>query len=211
VSAFPFAIRVPADRRRRARPPVAVVIGAASVVAALVLSFVGSNVWASIRQQGLERRFDAAVAKWSALDPVERSAITYAPGAPVARLEISSIGLDTIVVEGTTPQLMRGAPGHLVSSVTPGEEGIAIVTGNRMGFGSFFLRIDRLSQGDRIVTSSAQGRTVYAVESVRLIPTDQLDLTVDSTRRVLVLFGSGRLWGGPDRIVVRAVAEEGAA
>jgi LPXTG-site transpeptidase (sortase) family protein len=209
VSASPFAIPVPAERRRRrAGPPVAVVIGVLAAVAALILSFLGSNVWASLRQQTLERRFDAAAAKWSSLDPVERSGITYAPGDPIARLEISSIGLDAIVVEGATPSLMRSAPGHLPSSATPGENGVAIVTANRMGFGSFFLRIDRLSVGDRIVSDSALGRTVYEVESVGLVPVEQMDLTVDSTRRVLVLFASGRLWGGADRIVVRATALE---
>lgn len=209
MSASPLAIRMPAQRRRRrAGPPVAVVIGVLGVVVALILAFVGSNVWASIRQQTLEGRFDDASARWSSLDPVERSGITYAPGDPIARVEISSIGLDAIVVEGATPSLMRSAPGHLPSSATPGDNGVAIITANRMGFGSFFLRIDRLSPGDRIVSSSALGRAVYEVESVRLTPVEQMDLAVDSTRRVLILFASGRLWGGADRIVVRALALE---
>ena len=140
------------------------------------------------------------------LDPVERSAVAYAPGDPIARLVVDSIGLDAIVVEGATPSLMRSAPGHLDSSATPGENGVAIITANRIGFGSFFMKLDRLSVGDRIVTESALGRTVYEVESVKVVPDEQMDLTVDSTTGVLVLFGSARLWGGPDRIVVRAFA-----
>jgi sortase A len=213
VSASPAAIRVPAARRaRRARPPRALVIGVVSVVALLVVAYVGSNVSASISQRGLERRFDAAAARWETLDPVARSSLTYAQGDPIARLAIPSIGLDTIVVEGATPALMRRGPGHLPASVTPGENGVAIITANRFGFGSFFLRIDRLSPGDRITAFSALGTTTYQVDSVRLASQDSMDLTVESTERVLVLFGSSRLWGGSDRIVVRALAvEEGTA
>jgi sortase A len=213
VSASSAAIRAPATRRaRRVRPPRALVIGALSVVALLVVAYVGSNVWASISQRGLERRFDAAAARWSKLDPVARSSLTYAPGAPIARLVIPSIGLDTIVVEGATPAIMRTGPGHLSASATPGENGVAIITANRFAFGSFFLRIDRLSPGDRITALSAIGTTTYQVDSVRLSSPDAMDLAVDSPERVLVLFGSGRLWGGADRIVVRALAiEEGSA
>ena len=36
---------------------------------------------------------------------------------------------------------------------------------------------------------------------------DELDLSANSTDRVLVLFASGQLWGGGDRIVVRALAD----
>ena len=212
MSASPFAIPVPAQRqRRRAGPPIAAAIGVLAILAALLLSFIGSNVWASIQQRSLERRFDAAAAQWSSLDPVERSGITYQPGDPIARLEIPSIDLDAIVVEGTTPGLMRSAPGHLAASATPGENGVAMITANRMGFGSFFLRLDRLSEGDRIVASAAFGRIVYEVESVRVIPAARMDLAVDSTKRVLVLFASGRMWGGADRLVVRAVALEAGA
>jgi sortase A len=213
VSASPVAIGVPAVRRaRRARPPKALIIGALSLVALLVVTYVGSNVWASVRQRGLERRFDAAVARWSTMDPVARSSVTYTAGDPIARLEVPSIGLDAIVVEGATPAIMRAGPGHLPASATPGENGVAIITANRFGFGSFFLRLDRLSAGDRITAVSALGTTTYEVESVSLASEDTMDLAVDSATRVLVLFGSSRLWGGTDRIVVRALAvEEGSA
>jgi sortase A len=213
VSASPAAIPAPAARRvRRVRPPRALIIGVVSVVALLVAAYIGSNVSASIGQRGLERRFDAAAARWSTLDPVARSSLTYVQGDPIARLAIPSIGLDAIVVEGASPALMRRSPGHLPASATPGENGVAIITANRFGFGSFFLRIDRLSKGDRITAFSAIGTTTYQVDSVRTVSEDSMDLGVESAERVLVLFGSGRLWGGADRIVVRAFAvEEGTA
>jgi sortase A len=206
VSASPLAVPLP-RARRRARPRIVGLVAALSVLAVLVLSYVGTNVSASLRQRSLERRFDVAAAQWGKLDPLGRSSVTYAPGAPIARIAIAAIGLDAIVAEGATPSIMRGAPAHLASSATPGESGVALITANRFGFGSFFLRLDRLDVGDEIVVQSAMGRTTYTVTEVSVVPEDQLDLTTDSTDRVLVLFASNRLWGGGDRLVVRALAD----
>jgi LPXTG-site transpeptidase (sortase) family protein len=196
--------------RRLARPRTAAIVASLSIVAALVLGYVGSNVWASMQQRTLQSRFDSAAARWSKLDPLGRSSVTYAQGDPVARIAIPAIGLDAIVAEGATPGIMRRAPGHLTASATPGENGVAIITANRFGFGSFFLRLGRLEVGDQIVTQSAIGRTTYTVVEVKVVPIDQLDLSSDSTDRVLLLFGSDRLWGGGDRLVVRALADQGA-
>ena len=200
------AAAIPARLTRRGFPVRRLVIAAGSLLAALVLAFVGTNVWASLQQRSLERRFDTAAASWATLDPVERSSLTFTPGDPVARIGVTSIGLDAIVVEGATPALMRRAPGHLAGSATPGEQGVAIITANRFGFGGFFLRLDRVAVGDRIVTESAFGTTTYTVTEVGVVPAARLDLATDSPRRVLILIGSSGLVGGSDRLVVTAVA-----
>lgn len=205
MSATP--ITLPLTRGRRRSPAIPALIVAGALLVALVLSYVGTNVYASLAQRDLESRFDLAVAGWTSLDPPSRSAIVFATGDPVARIVASKIGLDVVVAEGATPGVMRRAPGHLPASATPGAEGVAIVTANRFGFGSFFFRLDDLAEGDLIVTESVLGRTTYTVMEVRTVAADQLDLSTESTERVLVLFGSARLWGGPDRIVVRAVAD----
>lgn len=204
TSAVMSAPRVATHRRRPA--PVALLVTAASLAVALVLVYVGTNVWASVQQNRLSARFDAAAERWAGLDLVARSSLTFALGDPVARISAPSIGLDAVVVEGASPAIMRRAPGHLPGSATPGEEGVAIVTANRFAFGSFFLRLDRLEVGDRIVAESALGPVTYTVTEVRVVAADELDLATDSTQRVLVLFASNRLVGGADRLVVRAVA-----
>ncbi len=191
---------------RRPFPVRAVVIAAVALVASLVMAFIGSNVWASLQQRDLSRRFDVAMASWAKLDPVGRSEVTVGRGAPIARIGIPSIGVEAIVVEGATPAAMRRAPGHIPGSAIPGEPGIALITANRVGFGGFFLRLDRVEVGDRIVTESPFGETTYTVTEVRVVPQTELGLDADSAQRVLVLFGSGRLVGGSDRLVVRAVA-----
>ena len=205
MSATPLTLSMPA-RSRSLKIPGLIVAGV--ILAALVLGYVGTNVYASLGQRDLTGRMDDAIAKWASLDPLARSSVAYGTGDPVARLLAPAIGLDVVVAEGATPAVMRRAPGHLPGSVTPGAEGVAIVTANRLGFGSFFSRLGNLAEGDQIVTQSALGRTTYTVIEVRTVSADRLDLTTDSTQRVLVLFGSARMWGGPDRLVIRAVAED---
>lgn len=204
MSAAPAALRMPVTARRSFKP---LAVGAGVLALAAVLAYVGSNVYASLGQRDLSHRMDAALADWAELDSLGRSSVVFAQGDPVARMLIPEIGLEVVVAEGATPSVMRRGPGHLSGSATPGEEGVAIVTANRFGFGSYFSRIDTLAEGDRIVTESVLGRTTYTVTEVRTVPADRLDLSTDSTRRVLLLFGSARRWGGSDRIVVRAVAE----
>ena len=203
ATATAMPARMPSARRLPLRP---LVITAASLVAALVLAFVGSNLWTSLQQRDLARRFDRTAASWAGLDAVQRSEVAVRSGAPLARIGIASIGLDAIVVEGATPSNMRRAPGHLAGSAMPGEPGIAIITANRVGFGGFFQRLDRVAVGDRIVTQSPFGETVYTVTEIEVVPATELGLETDSSRRILMLFGSSRLVGGSDRLVVRAVA-----
>jgi sortase A len=205
VSATTASMPMPVALRRRSILPVLLIAGA--LLAASVLSFIGSNVWASLQQNTLERRFETAAASWAKLDPLDRSQVSVDVGDPIARLEIPTIGLQAVVVEGATPAIMRRAPGHLPGSATPGDSGVAIVTANRVAFGGFFLRLDRVAVGDRILTESPLGRTTYVVTEVRVVEASALDLGTDSARRILMLFGSSRLIGGSDRLVVTAVAE----
>lgn len=204
MSATPLTLSMP--RSRSLKVPGLIVAGV--ILLALVLGYVGTNVYASLGQRDLAARMDHAIANWASLDPPARSSVAYGTGDPVARLLAPAIGLDVVVAEGATPAVMRRAPGHLPGSVTPGAEGVAIVTANRFGFGSFFSRLGNLAEGDQLVTESALGRTTYTVIEVRTVAADRLDLTTDSNQRVLMLFGSARMWGGPDRLVIRAVAQE---
>jgi sortase A len=206
VSAADLAVA--ASPARRARPPRRAALLVAGLAVALLGSYLGSNTYASLGQRELEGRLDALLQRAARMDPVDRSSLSYAPGDPIARLVVPAIGLDVVVVEGTTPALMRRGPGHLPGSAVPGEQGVAIVTGNRLGFGGFFQRLDQLQVGDRILVRSALGSTAYTVTERSVVPADRLDLATDSEKRVLVLFASAHLWGGSDRLVIRAVAEE---
>jgi sortase A len=89
------------------------------------------------------------------------------PGAPVAVLDIPSIGIsDLVVVEGTSPEDMMSGPGHLRNTPLPGQLGLAVIFGRRVTFGAPFARLGSLRPGDKITTITQQGKSVYKVVAV---------------------------------------------
>jgi sortase A len=179
------------------------------VPVALVLVYVGTNVAASLAQNGLEARWARAVASARGLSAAQLAHRSARVGDPVARLVIPSMSLDAVIVEGATPAQMRRGPAHLPASPMPGIDGRSVIIGNRFGFGGFFADIDRLKPGDRIGTQTLATQMNFVVLSVDVMPVDRLDVGSEGTRPHLVLIASAGRFGGGDRIVVTAVPEEG--
>jgi sortase A len=89
-----------------------------------------------------------------------------APGSPVAVLDIGSIGISQVVVEGTEPAHTRQGPGHVVGTGGPGQPGNSVIVGRRSLFGGPFAELDAVEVGDQILVTTSQGRSLYEVEHV---------------------------------------------
>jgi LPXTG-site transpeptidase (sortase) family protein len=87
-------------------------------------------------------------------------------GTPVALLQISRIGVDEVVVEGTTGPTLLDGPGHLRNTPLPGQYGNAVIIGRRLAGGAPFLHLDQLKPGDKIRLTTAFGRVEYDVTGV---------------------------------------------
>ena len=95
----------------------------------------------------------------------------------IARLEIPKIGVNAIVVEGTTDSSLRKGPGHLEETPLPGMGGNFGVAGDRVLYGGPFLNLDELSDGDEFTLRTAYGTFDYVVVGTRLtVPEDVSDL-----------------------------------
>lgn len=93
---------------------------------------------------------------------------SYGPGKlrvgdPFARLIIAELGIDVIVVEGTTGNALQAGAGHYTNTPLPGEHGNAAIAGHRTSFGAPFRVLDQLSVGDEAVLVTPKGRFVYEV------------------------------------------------
>jgi LPXTG-site transpeptidase (sortase) family protein len=89
-----------------------------------------------------------------------------ADGAPVAILSIPRLGLsDLVVVEGTTPGDLTHGPGHLRSTVLPGQSGVSVIYGRVASYGAPFVHLMELQRGDSITVTTGQGVATYTVES----------------------------------------------
>ena len=86
-------------------------------------------------------------------------------GSALTRLQIPALGLDTIVVEGTTPAALRAGAGHYPKTALPGEVGNVAIAGHRTTYGRPFNRMDELVPGDKIVLTTPIGKHTYEVSS----------------------------------------------
>lgn len=88
-------------------------------------------------------------------------------GAPVATLSIPHLGLQQVVVEGTASGDLLTGPGHLRSTVLPGQLGTSAVFGRASTYGAPFARLGELVEGDQVNVTTAQGSTRFRVIGVR--------------------------------------------
>jgi sortase A len=93
---------------------------------------------------------------------------TKAPseGDPVGVMEIGTLRSQQVVVEGVTPSETRKGPGHVPGTAGLGQPGNSAVVARRNGFGGTFAGLAGLHKGDRILVTTTQGQSVYAVRTV---------------------------------------------
>jgi len=105
-----------------------------------------------------------------------------AVGQPVGILQIPSIGVDQVVVEGVSaPQLARG-PGHYPGTPLPGQPGNAGIAGHRTTHSAPFYDLNELTAGDAVTVTTLQGIFHYrVVRSEVVLPTDRSVLAPTST------------------------------
>lgn len=99
--------------------------------------------------------------------PTTASGSPIAEGTAVALLQIPALGMKQVVDEGTSSGVLRSGPGHLPTTVFPGQAGVSAVYGRAEAYGGPFGRIGSLRKGDKIVVTTQVGATTYKVIDVR--------------------------------------------
>jgi LPXTG-site transpeptidase (sortase) family protein len=139
------------------------------------------------------------------LGPTDSNGRLLAAGTPVGLLQIPSIGVHEVVLEGTTSAVTESGPGHLRDTVLPGQVGASVVFGREAAYGGPFKRIQNLRKGDTVISTIGQGRVTFKVIAV-LHAGDRVPPPLASGKaRLTLLTASGMpfLPGG----VVRVVAD----
>jgi sortase A len=88
-------------------------------------------------------------------------------GTPLAVLYIPAIGLQAVVLEGTTGQVLEDGPGHLRDTPLPGQAGISVIMGRRAAYGGPFAKLATLNPGDSITVVTQQTVAKYKVIDLR--------------------------------------------
>ena len=109
---------------------------------------------------------DKAANQATGLQGVEAPTVAPAFGSAVSVLEIGSLGLQTVVVEGVSSEITRVGPGHVPGTAAPGQPGNSVIVGRRTMFGGTFGDLSSMTIGDEIIVTTTQGQTLYQVTDV---------------------------------------------
>jgi sortase A len=142
------------------------------------------------------------------------------PGEPVFRIEIPSIDVNKIVVEGVDTDHLRKGPGHYpfcregfelctkgFRTAWPGEEGRVVVSGHRTTYGAPFWSLNRLDAGDEIRVETRWGAFAYSVVRSEVVDDQDLSIVIPGKTEELVLTTCNPRFSAAERLVVFAELE----
>jgi len=133
-----------------------------------------------------------------------------AEGQPVGLLQIPRIGVDKVIVEGTSTTDLRQGPGHYgiagQGPVTPlpGQAGNVGIAGHRTTYGAPFYNLNELAPGDPIVITTTQGVFTYKVTSSLTVSPSDVSVMAASTTPELTLTTCTPRFSASNRLVVHA-------
>ncbi len=125
-------------------------------------------------------------------------------GAPIGEIRIPVIGLDQVVVEGTSTADLRKGPGHYVGTPLPGQPGNAAVAGHRTTYGHPFYSLDAVKVGDPVVLTTLQGQFVYDVTKSFVVSPSDTAVLADSAGNTLTLTTCNPRFSASTRLIVQA-------
>jgi sortase A len=187
---------------KRAGIKILIVIPVVVVLFAAFL-FGASNLEEARSQHMLLNRFAAGLPTGT----VDQLGAPIPLGSPVALIEIPTLNLRQVVVEGASPDDLKSGPGHLPVSSLPGEVGNVVILGRHAGFGGPFRGLGGMHVGDKIVVTTGQGAFAYDVTGVTPAPREQTSFFQPTADSTLTLVTSASISPWSDRIAVTAKLE----
>jgi sortase A len=151
------------------------ILGALCLVGALLVAgYMGWLLWGTgletaRAQNHLREQIDKVIARPRPLD-LERPTRPPRVGAPIGILQIPRIGLDIVVVNGTSDAVLKKGPGHYVDTAYPWDEtGRVAIAGHRTTYLHPFWSLNKLRRGDLIRLVTEYGTFEYHVTGSRVI------------------------------------------
>ncbi len=108
-------------------------------------------------------------------------------GDAIARLRVPRLGVNVVLVNGTSSGDLRRGPGRHLETFMPGEGRLVYVAGHRTTYGAPFSSIDRLAPGDTISVELPYGSIEYRVTRHRIVDDNDLSVLESHGREELVL------------------------
>jgi sortase A len=128
-------------------------------------------------------------------------------GQGIGRIEIPSIDLDVVFVQGTDTASLQKGPGHYPETAFPGQGRTVAIAGHRTTYLAPFRSIDEIEAGDEITLEMPYATFSYEVESHRVVTPEQVEIVRDVGYERLVLTACHPLYSAAERWAVFARLE----
>ena len=125
-------------------------------------------------------------------------------GQAAGRIRIPAIGVNWVVVDGTSSGSLRNGPGFFPQAPWPGARGTVAIAGHRTTYAAPFRRLDDLDGGETIVVTMPYGRFTYRVERTRIVAADAMWVIQRVGYDRLILSACHPLYSAAQRIVTFA-------
>jgi len=178
-------------------------VGQALIAIGILTLVYAASVWvhAEAYQAYQQHAFDHSLAEMRADD---RRPATPGINAVIGRLDIPSVNLSVMVLEGAGESELRLGAGHIPGTALPGEAGNVGIAGHR---DTFFWPLRKIQPGDGITLTTLEGTVRYAVEAAWITRPDDTAVLEDDSESVLTLVTChpfSYIGPAPDRFIVRA-------
>ena len=123
---------------------------------------------------------------------------------PLGRIEINTIGLAAMILEGTDARTLRRAVGHIPGTPLPGQPGNVAITGHR---DTFFRPLRNIREDDEIKLTTLSGSFQYRVDSIKVVEPENMQVLASSEDAILTLVTCYPFYfvgPAPKRFIVRA-------
>lgn len=146
--------------------------GASLVMVLVAIGLLGYPFYTNLYQARVQQRLDRELVS-PELEQAYRSG-NVGTGDALTRIKIEAIGVDVVVVEGTTMSALRAGAGHYPQTPLPCEPGNVAIAGHRTTYGKPFHNLDVLKPGDTIVLETPIGSCTYRLSRTPFVvsPTD---------------------------------------
>jgi sortase A len=142
----------------------------------LVYQLVGTNASADNEQNNLRRELEQSWSAQAGIPATNRRTTTgkaIPVGKGIALIQIPKIKVEKVIVQGVGRADLKKGPGHVPSTVMPGQPGTFGISGHRTTYGAPFFRLNELVKGDIITVISRTSIYTYSVTATKIVrPTD---------------------------------------
>jgi sortase A len=164
----------------------------------------GTGIETRRTQSALRQEFNRIITQ--TVTPRTDGTSAFLPVADaLALIEIPSINIAKIIVEGITPKDLRRGPGHFPKTPMPGEIGNSAIAGHRTSYDAPFGNLNTVSLDDIIYVTTPKGKFAYTVKEVSVVAPDKTSVLANTPKvATLTLVTCHPRFSTSQRLIVRA-------